>query len=89
MWWYATSCHIDGEGFEGACFVDAPSLSVAQLHAIRLGAIASKIVPLPYLEDQIPQHYLGRFLGAGDLQQIDIILDGDGTGTIPAEARWI
>lgn len=86
---YATAGHDDGGDFYGACLVDATGIGHAQMRAVVLGVMSTKIIPLPRLTDQIPHTYFERYLSAQDLAQIDIILGGDGTGTVPADEREV
>jgi hypothetical protein len=88
IFWYATSGHSDGGPFDGACFVEAQSANLAKMRAIFVcGVMPTQIQPLPRLRDEIPPEYLERRLSAFDLSEIDVILGGDGTGTIPADQR--
>ncbi len=89
MIFYATSGHVDGGIFEGACFVRAPSMNVAKLMATNLGVFPTKVISLPLLADQIPDEYIGRRLSSQYLSEIDVMLGGDGTGRVPADMRRI
>lgn len=89
MIFYITSGHVDGGIFDGACFVDASSVESAKIMAFSLGVMPTKVTELSDLVDQIPQRYIGRRLSSVDLSEIDVMLDGDGTGRVPAEMRRI
>ncbi len=86
---YATAGHSDGGEFYGACLVEASGLGHAQMRAVVLGVMSTRIIPLPRLTDQIPSTYFERFLYTHDLSEIDVILGGDGTGMVPADQRDI
>lgn len=94
IWWWVGFIEADDSCRSGA-FVRAPSImpdravaAIIELRGLDTGtATHLDVRSLPRLDDQIPDHFLDRVLNLDELSEIDRILGGDGTFTIPASMR--